>query len=143
MPHSRSQRPLAALRNALGNNHFGSVNGPTQSSIRSHRRTHRSSPCFLRQPRTVNIERQVVATARACAASRGLCHTVCWPLWVGIDLKALYNDYTRFLFSFHRWGNGMSRTMNLDGLVVHPGDTSRKLQDIDLHTGMERLRRFR
>lgn len=44
-----------------------------------------------------------------------------------IDLKALYNDYTRFLFSFHRWGNGMSRTMNLDGLVVHPGDTSREI----------------
>lgn len=44
-----------------------------------------------------------------------------------IDLKALYNDYTRFLFSMHRWGSGMSRTMNLDGLVIHPGDTSQEI----------------
>jgi hypothetical protein len=35
-----------------------------------------------------------------------------------IDIKALYNDYVRFMFS--DWG-GASRTLNLDGLVVHPG----------------------
>lgn len=41
-----------------------------------------------------------------------------------VDIKSLFDNYSRFLFSIHRWGNGMSRTMNLDGLVVHPGDTS-------------------
>lgn len=35
-----------------------------------------------------------------------------------IDIAALYNEYTRFIFDF--WG-GASRSTNLDGLVVHPG----------------------
>jgi hypothetical protein len=35
-----------------------------------------------------------------------------------VDIRALYNDYTRF--KFPEW-DGASRTLNLDGLVVHPG----------------------
>lgn len=35
-----------------------------------------------------------------------------------IDVQSIYHDYTRFMFS--DWG-GASRTLNLDGLVVHPG----------------------
>lgn len=36
-----------------------------------------------------------------------------------IDVKALHSDFTAFMFS--DWGGG-SRTLNLDGLVVHPGE---------------------
>ena len=35
-----------------------------------------------------------------------------------VDVQSLYHDYTRFMFP--DWG-GASRTLNLDGLVVHPG----------------------
>lgn len=35
-----------------------------------------------------------------------------------IDIRALHNNYTTFILS--DWGGG-SRTLNLDGLVVHPG----------------------
>jgi hypothetical protein len=35
-----------------------------------------------------------------------------------IDIAALYNNYTQFIFA--GWG-GASRSTNLDGLVIHPG----------------------
>lgn len=35
-----------------------------------------------------------------------------------IDIGALYNNYTQYMFSFF---GGASRSTNLDGLVVHPG----------------------
>lgn len=46
---------------------------------------------------------------------------------LSINFTDLYNSYTRFLFEMHAWGSGMSRTVNLDGLIVHPGDISREI----------------
>ncbi len=42
-----------------------------------------------------------------------------------IDVGALYNNYTAFMFS--DWGGG-SRTLNLDGLVVHPSESRKEPQ---------------
>jgi hypothetical protein len=41
-----------------------------------------------------------------------------------VDVGALYNDYSAF--TFPDWG-GASRTLNLDGLVVHPPESRNEL----------------
>jgi hypothetical protein len=43
---------------------------------------------------------------------------------VGVDVRALYNNYQAFMF--RDWG-GAARTLNLDGLLVHPGDSRKSL----------------
>jgi len=46
-----------------------------------------------------------------------------------VNVAALYNDYLPFIF--HDWG-GASRTLNLDGLSVHPGGNGAQLANVQI-----------
>lgn len=47
-----------------------------------------------------------------------------------IDVQRVYGDYTRFMF--YDWG-GASRSFNLDGLIVHPGNTENLRYFTEVH----------